>query len=58
MIKIKFFEISDIRNNSVNITGAVIRPGPYALGDGLDVKTTYGQGINFYFPWNKSLLSP
>ena len=38
-----------------------IQPGQkgvkfYTLGDGLDTETTYGQGMNFYFPWNKMIV--
>ena len=38
-----------------------IQPGQkgvmfYTLGDGLDTKTTYGQGMNFYLPWNKMIV--
>ena len=38
-----------------------IQPGQkgvkfYTLGDGLDIENTYGQGMNFYFPWNKMIV--
>jgi len=28
----------------------------YTLGDGLDTEITYGQGMNFYMPWNKMIV--
>ena len=28
----------------------------YTLGNGLDTEKTYGQGMNFYFPWNKMIV--
>jgi len=28
----------------------------YTLGDGLDTETTYGQGMNFYLPWNEMIV--
>ena len=38
-----------------------IQPGQkgvmfYTLGDGLDTEITYGQGMNFYMPWNKMIV--
>ena len=38
-----------------------IQPGQkgvmfYTLGNGLDPETTYGQGINFYLPWNRMIV--
>ena len=38
-----------------------IQPGQkgvkfYSLGNGLDTETTYGQGMNFYLPWNKMIV--
>ena len=38
-----------------------IQPGQkgvkfYTLGDGLDTETIYGQGMNFYLPWNKMIV--
>ena len=38
-----------------------IQPGQkgvkfYTLGEGLDTETTYGQGMNFYLPWNKMIV--
>jgi len=28
----------------------------YTMGDGLDTEVTYGQGMNFYLPWNKMIV--
>ena len=28
----------------------------YTLGDGLDTKTSYGQGMNFHMPWDKLIV--
>jgi len=28
----------------------------YTLGDGLDTEKTYGQGMNFYLPWNEMIV--
>jgi len=38
-----------------------IQPGQkgvkfYSLGNGLDTETIYGQGMNFYMPWNKMIV--
>tara|TARA_B110000196_G_scaffold287257_1_gene271468 strand:+ start:683 stop:1114 length:432 start_codon:yes stop_codon:yes gene_type:complete len=51
-------EMIDKRNKLIDVNVQAGEKGIifYTLGDGLDAETTYGQGINFYLPWNKMIV--
>ena len=51
----------DINILEINNLFSNIQPGEkgimfYTLGDVLDTGVTYGQGMNFYLPWNEMIV--